>query len=76
MSRKVVFNVSCMATYKSELELPEDMDIKDEDELVYFINNNIMDARVGKLDWVADNDEVTISDIIGIRNENGDFENV
>lgn len=71
MSRTVAFNVTCLATYKSSLDLPDN--IKTREEIVSYIREHLPDANIQELEFLSDLDEPSESviedDIINVYGE-------
>lgn len=70
--KRVIFSVICTATYSSELEIPNDIEISTMDDLVQYINDNLDDAPVRDLEWMSDldHDAVIMEDIFDLQDEN------
>ena len=68
---KVSFNVTCEATYRGELTIPDE--IKDDNlQVLDFIRENLANVAVTELEWLADIDPdnaVTMDDIRDIWSE-------
>lgn len=68
---KVKFNVACVASYETELEIPEEIK-NDEKEILDYIHSHLDECSVTELDWINDLDPdeaVTAEDIIYVDDE-------
>jgi len=65
------FTVVCNAVYKSELEIPDEVDTNDYEEVAAYIRDNLDKCSVEDLEWISDweNDAVTGEDITSIAEE-------
>lgn len=64
--RKAIFNVSCVATYQSSLEIPNDVK---EEEIIDYIQEHLDETDIEtELEWMNDfnTDAVTEDDIIEV----------
>lgn len=53
--RKLNVAVQCMATYNSEIEVPDDMSLEN---AVEYAKEHIDEINIGELNWVSDSDEI------------------
>lgn len=61
---KAKFNVCCMASYKGELELSDEVDISDETQVLDYILKHLDEVPVKSLEFLNDTDEPVLeSDI-------------
>lgn len=73
--RKVEFNVTCKATYKSELEIPDDYDINSLHDLRCYILDHLDEAAIDELDWLSDLEDEDAVEEEDIRDYIDDDEN-
>lgn len=62
---KVKFNVACTAVYRSELEIPKEIE-NDEKAILEYIHSHLDECKVEELEWLNDldpEDAVTMEDI-------------
>lgn len=50
---KVKFNVTCIATYRSELEIPNEIS-GDEEAVLEYIRSHLSECNVNNLEWLND----------------------
>lgn len=64
---RVKFNACCIATYKGELDLPNNINIKDKKEVLNYILDHLNEVSCSELEYIGDTDEpVTEEDILYI----------
>ena len=61
---RVEFNACCIATYRGELELPEDIDITNRTEVLEYILDHLNEVPCDDLEYIGDTEEPLIEEDI------------
>ena len=61
---RVEFNACCIATYRGELELPEDIDITNRTEVLKYILDHLDEVPCDDLEYIGDTEEPLIEEDI------------